>query len=139
VKLYHFCAPQFLDGIQENGLILGMTPLCGKQKQILWLRNTQWMTVNPLFEQSWNGMVSIHYDRTAYRLTYAIPKNERSHLLTWWELKARMQRKFGEGCILPGFDDDADANNWRIFLGRVKPGWLRAVKAKAENAAVLTR
>ena len=92
------------------------------------------MTVNPEFEQSWNGMVTIKYDRTAYRLTYAIPKNERSCLLTWQEMKGRMQRKFGEDCILPGFEDDMDTDNWRIFLGRVKPGWLRAVKAKADAA-----
>lgn len=131
MKIYHFCAPQFLDGIQKQGLTLGMTPYRASGK-VAYLRNTQWMTVNPEFNQKWNGMVTLRYDRTAFRLTYAIPKHVRSHLLTWWEMKARMQRELGEGCILPGFDDDVDADSWRIFLGRVKSGWLRAVKAKAD-------
>ena len=133
MKIYHFCAPQFLRGIQKQGLTLGVTPYRTNGK-IAYLRGTQWMTVNPEFAQPWNGMVSIRYDRTAFRLTYTIPKPERSRLLTWWELKARMQRELGEESILPDFDDDVDAASWRIFLGRVKPGWLRAVLAKPEAA-----
>lgn len=131
MKIYHFCAPQFLGGIQKQGLTLGLTPYRAKGK-VAYLRGTQWMTVNPDFEQSWNGMVTVHYDRTAFRLTYTIPKQERAHLLTWREMKARMQRELGADCIFPGFDADMGSDSWRIFLGRVKPGWLRAVKAKAD-------
>jgi hypothetical protein len=129
MKIYHFCAPQFLDGIQKQGLILGRTPYRANGK-VIFLRGTQWMTVNPEFSQPWNGMVLIRYDRTAFRLTYTIPKPERSHLLTWWELKAQMQHELGEECILPGFEDDMDTQSWRIFLGTVKPGWLRGIQAK---------
>jgi len=134
MKLYHFCAPQFLRSIQERGLILGVTPFRVDENKTSFLRYTQWMTVNPSFEQSWNGMVTVKYDRTAFRLTYAIPKGERSHVLTWQELKARMQRSLGENCIPIGFDnhDYCDPDNWRIFMGRVKPGWLRGVTAKAD-------
>ena len=131
MKLYHFCAPQFLAGIRREGLTLGRTPflLAGRMG---FIKGTQWMTVNPDFEQCWNGMVTIKYDRTAFRLTYTIPKDARERLVTWWQLKARMVKKLGPGCILADFDTCGDPENWRVYLGHVKAGWLRGVAAKEQ-------
>lgn len=135
MKLYHFCAPQFLEGIRREGLTLGRTPFQLPTGRLGFIQGTQWMTVNPDFEQAWNPMDTIRYDRTAYRLTYAIPKDAREHLATWWQLKARMIAKLGEGCIWPHFEVDQDLENWRIYMGRVHPVWLRKVEAKGAHAA----
>ncbi len=132
MKLYHFCAPQFLEGIQRRGLTLGRTPFYQAGNKIAFLAKTQWMTVNPEFKQTWNGMSRLRYDRTAFRLTFVIPKSAQKHILTWPDLKERLVSKFGESCILPDFESGHDAENWRIFMGRVKPGWLRSVTAKID-------
>jgi hypothetical protein len=135
MKLYHFCAPQFLEGIQQRGLTLGRTPFYEEGGKTAFLARTQWMTVNPEFKQAWNGMVALRYDRTAFRLTFVIPKSAQKHILTWPELKNRLIRNFGEGCILRDFESGQDTENWRIFVGRVKPGWLRRVVAKIDADA----
>ena len=62
MKLFHFCAPQFLDGIKREGLTMGRTPYL-KNGRIEFLLLQQWLTLNPSFEQSWNGRVLVKYDR----------------------------------------------------------------------------
>jgi len=128
MNLYHFCAPQFLEGIQKYGLVLGSTPVVVGDK-IGFMQGTQWLTIDGSFDQSWNGRVSIKYDRCAYRLDIHIPEDKMERLWTWSRLKGELQVQCGADCIVEGFDDPAfcRAEDWRIYLGIIQPSWIGEV------------
>src|ERR1700689_2131136 len=77
MKLFHFCAPQFLEGIKAEGLTLGMTPIA-RGEGIVFIPQQQWLTSNPSFDQSWNARVMVKYDRAAYRIEVSIPQEHRN-------------------------------------------------------------
>jgi hypothetical protein len=122
MRLYHFCAPQFLEGIQREGLTKGCTPVRSGDGVSL-IPMQQWLTKNPSFEQSWNGRVLVKYDRAAYRLTISIPKDARKTLFAF---VPTYRQALGER-MLPDFDADEDCKNWFVFIGKVKAGWIRHV------------
>src|SRR3569833_919343 len=125
MSIYHFCAPQFLEGIKSKGLVLGSTPIIVRGR-IGFAKYTQWLTVDGSFAQSWNGRQSIKYDRCAHRLEIHITEGSQNRLLTWKQLKGRLQIEYGHDCIMPGFDDPefCNADDWRIYAGVVPPTWI---------------
>ena len=127
MRLFHFCAPQFLEAIKREGLTMGMTPIV-KNGAIKFIPGQQWLTQNPSFEQSWNGRVLVKYDRAAFRLTICIPKDERNRLVPF----IPNYRDALGTAMLPAFDDDEDCKNWFVFVGHVKPSWIREVRARAK-------
>ena len=129
MRLYHFCAAAFLEKIKREGLTLGATPVQVSGRLFL-VPKTQWLTVRAEFDQYWNGMVTLPYDRTAYRIEVKVPHDRARDLLDWATLKGRLQKIHGANCILTDFDvPEAHPEDWRIYLGHIKPQWLRKVVA----------
>lgn len=71
MRLYHFTNRMFLFGIMKEVIRLGMIPVSMKPE---FVTGYQWLTVNPDFQQSWNGRVLVKYDRAEIRLTIEVPQ-----------------------------------------------------------------
>jgi hypothetical protein len=119
VKLYHFTAARFLKGIDAEGLTLGRIA-----KSIFpaeFIDNAQWLTSNPSWEQQCLiGTGLLPYSRTEARLHVVIPKRQRSRLFRWHNIR-------GSTPLYDTLSSQGDPENWYVFMGRVKPGWIRRV------------
>ncbi len=125
MKLYHFTAKRFLDGIQKEGLTKGHFPLQRSEGRIGFMKNTQWLTKRSGWDQAFHDaeLTELKYDRREVRLTIVIPKSRRIALLD----KPRIVRTF-ERALIPDFFADTDCENWFIFYGRVKAQWIRNIE-----------
>lgn len=124
MRLYHFTSPLHVEGCCKEGIAKGSIPLVVKGKIGL-AQNWQWLTSNPEFHQEWANTEysTLPYDRTAFRLTVNIPKAHSCRLFKWTELCKSLS-------IIEGFNDYGDPENWWVFAGRIRPGWIREVEAK---------
>lgn len=126
MKLYHFCAERFFPSIQKSGLTQGKIPLITSGK-FSFISNSQWLTTNPDFNQEWNAMFELKYDRTAVRITVKIPIEDKK-LVKWSEL-SKLPDLIETAAILNSY---GDPENWWIYVGKVKPNWFREIKRKGE-------
>ncbi len=129
MKLFHFTAERFLEGIQKEGITKGHFPL-QKNGRIGMMKNTQWLTKRPGWDQAFHDpeLTELKYDRREVRLTIVIPKQRRvKNLLD----KNKIQRIFERG-LIPDFFADEDCENWFVFYGRIKPQWIRNVEFNPE-------
>lgn len=126
MELYHFTADQFLRGIRNEGITRGVFPLFIKNK-LVFVKNCQWLTLNPSFEQPWHDpeFSTLPYDRRRNRLTITIPKKHRHLLLDWNSIKMGYQEYF-----IKDFDFHSDRENWHIFKGRIRPSWIREIEKR---------
>ena len=125
IILYHFTSDLHISGCLCEGLTKGVTIIGRTCTGIKMIDNTQWLTGNPNFEQSWQLHSTLPYDRTANRLTIHIPKLSMKNLISWCQ----------DGRILtPEFYDilstHGDPENWFIYLGGIPPEWIIEVIKK---------
>jgi hypothetical protein len=125
VKLYHFAPAHLLDGIQKHGLVLGSLPIITETETVL-VKPCQWLTSDGDFDgQSWATRELILYDRTAVRLTVAIPKTAMDRL---WNAHDFLPNMPGEsGRIIT---DWGGSEHWYLFFGKIPPVWIREVAWK---------
>jgi len=126
VKLYHFTADRFLPGIKSDGLTKGVFPLDCKGK-LFFINNCQWLTKNPEFIQPWHDpeFSTLPYDRRENRLTLNIPKTHMKKLFNWNDIENKFKPYF-----IQDFDFHDDKYNWHIFIGRIKPSWIREIEKR---------
>ena len=129
MKLYHFTSPLHVDGCLKNGIIKGVIPIYKDGKYGL-IPGYQWLTSNPKFHQEWANTeyTTLPYDRTAYRLTVVIPKAARDRLFRWFDICDKLP-------IDEAMNAYGDPENWFVFQGRIKPGWIRRVEQKEKETA----
>jgi len=127
VKLYHFTSNLHVEGCTKNGITLGAIPLY-KNGKFYRLPDWQWLTTNPDFQQEWANTeyTMLSYDRTAFRLTVIIPKTARKQLFKWLDICDRFP-------IDEYLNAYGDPENWYVFNGRIKPGWIREVEKKVSS------
>lgn len=131
MKLYHFTSPLHVDGCKKEGICKGSIPLY-QNKRFGLLPGWQWLTTNPSFNQEWANteFSTLPYDRTAFRLTVVIPKTAKKYLHRWLDI----HDKFPTDSCLNAF---GDPENWYVFKGRIKPGWIRKVEYKEQGRKVI--
>lgn len=131
MKLYHFTGDQFLYGIRTEGITLGMFPIIINEKIVL-MKDCQWLTKNESFDQPWHDpeLTTLPYDRRRNRLTIKIPKKEENKLWEWKSIKIRFGKFF-----IPNFDYDEDCENWFIYMGKIKPQWIKKIE-KSDSVLV---
>ena len=117
MKLYHFTSKHHVQGCLDKGLRLGVIPIQGPPDKLTFIKEMQWLTQNPEKAQSWNENSTLPYDRTEYRLTVKIPKAHRRKLIPWRLIED----------MSPILSSDGDPDNWYVFDGIIKPGWIRDV------------
>jgi hypothetical protein len=124
LKLYHFASPLHVDGCLKNGIIKGVIPIY-KDGKYGFIPGFQWLTSNPEFHQEGANTeyTTLPYDRTEYRLTVVIPKAARDRLFRWLDICDKLP--IGEAMNAYG-----DPENWFVFQGRIKSGWIRRVERK---------
>ena len=129
MKLYHFTSPLHVDGCLKNGIIKGVIPIYKDGKYGL-IPGFQWLTSNPEFHQEWANTeyTTLPYDRTEYRLTVVIPKAARDRLFRWLDICDKLP-------IDEAMNAYGDPENWFVFQGRIKPGWIRRVEQKEKETA----
>jgi len=127
LKLYHFTSANHVQGCLRDGITLGMIPVLQDGK-IGVIPDWQWLTANPSFQQEWaNSEFSfLPYDRTECRLTVIIPKSACKNLFRWLDICDKLP-------AYPGLNDFGDLENWYVFRGRIKAGWIRKVDLKNKN------
>jgi|GEM_PF-507314 len=130
MRLYHFAPAHLLGPIMTDGLTLGKLPIMnddGELQSFIW--PCQWLTSNGDWDkQSWATSQLIDYDRTAYRLTVAIPKAQRDNLFEAWDYCMRLPSP-GHRLV----EDWPGSEHWYLFLGQIPPGWIRKVEKKPER------
>ena len=124
IKLYHFTSALHVEGCIKEGINKGSIPLYKNGKFGL-LPGWQWLTESPDFKQVWANteFTTLPYDRTAFRLTVIIPKTAQKQLFRWLDIC----NKFPIDRHLNAY---GDPENWFVFQGRIKPGWIRQVEQK---------
>ena len=121
MKLYHFTAGRFLDGIMENGLTRGRIPHTDSSG-FRFKEHYQWLTENSEKNQSWSKYSTLPYDRTEYRLEIKIPKLRHKNLEKWIDSYECKQN--GMAKIL---NSHGDPENWYIYSGTIFPQWIKKV------------
>lgn len=132
--LYHFTAPRFLTGIQEEGISKGMTPVNFKGHTAL-VMGQQWLTAKKEFHQEWCENSSLPYDRSGARLTVKIPKEYIKNLMTYEEYSQWL----GESKLEYFDKDDAgnfcsDSLNWHVYQGTIPTQWIKKINYKRRIA-----
>jgi hypothetical protein len=128
MRLYHFTGLPFIQGILEQGIFKGLTPIVlPDNKMLAFLPKTQWLTSNRDYDQPWTQNSTLPYDRTEFRLSVEIPDNSKN-LVAWAEFKPKI-----ESYVLPDFDNHEDAKNWYIYQGNIPRAWIVGVESKSSN------
>ena len=130
MTLYHFTSPKHIHGVLRDGLSMGRVLI--SMDPLRACSGYQWLTTNPDWEQSWNTMTNLDYDRTAYRLTISIPRIARSKLIKWVPHGKRMVEPHAWRAL----NSDGTPENWVLFKGVVRRQWFDAVDAKDEYMPV---
>lgn len=127
MKLYHFTSKHHVDGCLKEGIKLGGVPVIIDGKYQI-ISGYQWLTSNPSFHQEWANreFTTLSYDRTEYRLTVIIPKTSLNKLIKWSEYYKYSQ-------VPEELNYYGDPENWYLFQGRIKPGWIREIENKARE------
>lgn len=121
---WHFTSPHHLEGCLRDGLALGVTPIRVNDK-INFMHRHQWLTSDRYFIQEWCAGSHLPYDRTAFRLTVKIPRQERDKLLDYKAWRTLLGDR-----MVPNFDACHSVRNWWIFQGLIPRDWITAVDAK---------
>ncbi len=117
MKFYHFTAKRFLESILRNGLtkghmLISFTPL-------KFVPNKQWLTVNPVFEQSWlNPNSTLPYKRNEVRVSVNISDAQMQFCKPW------SQMQFLCPAVAKDLSAYGDPENWYVFDGIIKPEWI---------------
>jgi hypothetical protein len=136
MKLYHFTAAHLVGHILRDGITLGVLPVLDEDGRVKFLAGPcQWLTDDPGWgSQGWATRKKLTYDRTAARLTVAIPKCHRYRLIRAYDYLP---------CLPPPtrrlITDWEGSEHWYLFFGKIPPGWIRKVEWKPETKQDLGR
>lgn len=123
--LYHFTSDRHINGVLTEGLTRGVTYAGRECGGLRFLKNTQWLTINPIFQQSWNEYSKLPYDRTANRLTICIPQAYTKNLIPWEECGRLIVAKTFDLLSMYG-----DPENWVLYMGSIPPEWIMETTKK---------
>lgn len=122
---YHFTAQCFLKRIQKDGLTKGQ--MLKSTNPPSFIPNSQWLTVNPTFEQLWlNENSVLPYKRNEVRLTLEIPDHAIGNAKPWTQMMFLVPDVAKE---LSAF---GDPENWWIYQGNIPPIWIAGLDYYAE-------
>lgn len=124
MALYHFTSPGHIDGCLEEGLTKGHVPVRLDPPKLL--EGWQWLTEDGSFDQSWNTMENLDYDRTAYRITIRVPPLANNKLYRWTSVMDRLVEPQARRSL----NAKGDPENWVLFKGVLRPRWFVGVTAK---------
>jgi hypothetical protein len=122
-ELYHFCPEWMLESIRIQGIAKGVVVVQDRQKPVF-KAGYQWLTVNPAFDQSWDSMSTLPYDRTAVRIEVGIKKPSR--LYKW----TKSGRKIAGNEMYEVLSSFGDPENWYVYHGIIKPTWFKGIVFK---------
>jgi hypothetical protein len=121
--LYHFTSRYHIESIKIEGITKGQIPMMTKGKIAL-IPGYQWLTENLNYDQEWCKNGTLKYDRSEFRITLKIPRSHVGKVINWIDFCKQ----------LPGYFDflntHGDPWNWRLFEGRIKPGWFMKIDRK---------
>jgi len=117
---FHFTALCFLKNIRSEGLTKGK--MLKSIRPISWINNRQWLTTNPIFDQSWlNPNSTLPYKRNEVRLTLEIPEFAIENVRPWNQLKF----------LVPDVAQDlsafGDPENWYVYEGNIPAQWIEKI------------
>jgi len=128
--LYHFTSPRHIHSVLDEGLTMGHIPISLDPPRLR--SGYQWLTRDKSFDQAWNSMTNLDYDRTAYRLTIEIPNIAMGKLIDWTSNY--------EGLVEPhawkSLNAGGHPNQWVLFKGVIRPQWFVDVTAKNDFAEI---
>ena len=121
---YHYTAKQFIQGIKQEGLTLGKTPII-RNGVLSFLSNTQWISKDGDPEnQLWAIPVSISYTRREYRLKINIPKPFLKNIISMTDF----MEKYSE-ILFDGFNDyPEETEKWFIYNGHIPSRWIEQIR-----------
>lgn len=121
MKLFHFTAKRFLEGIRKDGLTRGMMVKSMDPPQFI--PNMQWLTRNESFDQEWaRGTGRLPYKRNEVRITFEIPEDDR-RLIPW-----KGRGELLTPLVAKDLSAFGDPENWFVYDGRVSPELITEVK-----------
>ena len=118
IKLYHFTANIYFNGIKREGMTKGVTPtnMVNEKGERLFIKNTQWLTIDGNVDnQFWAT-----YNRKQSRFTVFIPKELAMQKL----LSMQTFCEVFKGKLPDGFMDDPIAKNWYVYIGAIHKQWI---------------
>lgn len=125
--LYHFTAARLVERIKREGITLGGVLDIVKGQTVI-RRGHLWLTVNANFyDQEWNSMETILYDRAEFRITVEVPTAEAHKVINWVEFcnNGGVHKEVSRTLNALG-----DPENWRLFKGAIPPAWFTAIDRK---------
>ena len=118
MRLYHFTAAEYLEGIKQNGIVRGHVATSPTEAL-----QAPWLTSDPSWEaQRWTH--SSAHDKSRFRLTVEIPDNTRG--LWHWPRLARELKVSPEWFKIQS-DLRGDPEPWYVFYGVIPPEWIVAI------------
>jgi hypothetical protein len=132
--LYHFTAARLINRIKLQGITLGGVIDLDEKGRIILHRGYIWLTTNPdFYNQEWNSMTTIPYDRAEFRITLSIPPAYQDKVINWLEFCA-------SGGVRPYVAEQlnafGDPENWRLFKGVIYRKWFTSIDRKPIVAPV---
>ena len=121
---YHFTSNLHIDSCRNEGLKLGVIPFL-KNGHLRMIKNYQWLTTSPTFNQAWCAGSTLPYDRTEYRLKIHVPKLRKSNLFKWLDNCEDNQMAIDLNYM-------GDPENWFIYHGIIAPQWIKECTWKHE-------
>lgn len=128
MKLYHFTSDRHIASCRMEGLTKGITPILVKGRLIDYRKGTQWLTTNPVHDQTWNQGSTLPYCRTDNKITVEIPKEYECNVVPWDIYSKSLPQETVQLLNLFG-----DPENWRIYIGKVHPEWFILVERNGES------
>lgn len=124
MALYHFTSPKHIHAVLDEGLTKGHVPAQLDPPKLI--PGWQWLTTEPSFDQSWNTMTNLDYDRTAYRIKIVLPFVAKSKTYAWTSVADRLVCERAKKSL----NAEGDPENWVLFKGVVRPQSFVEVDSK---------
>ena len=163
-RLYHFTAPEAMRRIRREGLTAGLVvvpppfappsyrlgdylpPLPGQPPSAFaaYAYTGQWLTDDPDWRQAWATRDAIDADRTAWRVTVAVPADA-ERLTSWYGFATRYRLDQRWPLWLADFEGRTlgdrrgaygrapDPARWWVYLGHVPARWLSDWRQRPAN------
>jgi len=120
--LYHFTPSWMLDSIKKTGIREGRVIV--QERPPKFKAGHQWLTVNPDFNQSWDALSTLPYDRTENRIEVKIPRIQNLFKWSLFGKKIAGEEMFN---VLSAY---GDPENWYIYRGIISPGYFVEIVQK---------
>jgi hypothetical protein len=130
MTLYHFTSLKHIRGCLAEGLTKGHVPTQLEPPELA--SGWQWLTTDESFQQSWNTMTNLDYDRTAYRITITLPYYAAGKVYRWEKKGPKLCKR----STYETLSSQGDPENWRLFKGTLHPQWMVDVTAKEGHPAI---